>query len=175
VSAPAELEFEVYEVSESKNIGFSFVMLVATGLVVMGVMQAMGGLLKGGVAAQPESAAALVERIKPVGQLNTGAPIVAEAPQGEAGAAPAAATSGPARTGEQVFNSTCTACHSTGAAGAPKLGDKAAWGPRIAQGMSVLVNNATNGIRAMPPRGSCPNCSDEELRNAVGFMVSKSK
>lgn len=87
-------------------------------------------------------------------------------------AAPAAAT---ASSGKQVYDASCMACHATGAAGAPKLGDKGAWEPRIAQGMDTLVQHAINGIRAMPPRGACGTCSDDDLKAAVDYMVSESK
>jgi cytochrome c5 len=91
-----------------------------------------------------------------------------------AAAAPAAA-SADAGKGKQVFDSACMACHATGAAGAPKVGDKAAWAPRIAQGMDTLFNNAINGIRAMPPKGTCMACSDDDLKAAVSYMVGESK
>jgi cytochrome c5 len=67
------------------------------------------------------------------------------------------------------------ACHATGAAGAPKVGDAAAWAPRIAQGMDTLVQHSINGLRAMPPRGTCANCSDEDLKAAVTYMVERSQ
>lgn len=115
---------------------------------------------------------ATIERIKPVGSVCVegkeceGAQAVAAA-GGAAAAAP--------RSGEQVFNSTCQGCHATGAAGAPKVGDKSAWGPRIAKGMPTLYQHAMQGFNAMPPKGMCMNCSDEEIKNAVNFMVSKAK
>jgi cytochrome c5 len=66
-------------------------------------------------------------------------------------------------------------CHGTGAAGAPKLGDAAAWAPRIAAGMDSLLANATNGLNAMPPMGLCMACSQEELQGAIEYMVEKSQ
>jgi cytochrome c5 len=66
-------------------------------------------------------------------------------------------------------------CHATGAAGAPKLGDTAAWAPRIAAGMDSLVANVMNGLNAMPPKGLCMACSDEELQGAVQYMVDNSQ
>ncbi len=93
-----------------------------------------------------------------------------------ASAAPAAAEAGGApRTGEQVVAQVCGACHGTGAAGAPKIGDKAAWGPRIAQGMSVLLASATNGKNAMPARGGNPAITDDELKAAVEYLVKQAK
>ncbi|MGD8312746.1 MAG: c-type cytochrome, partial [Gammaproteobacteria bacterium] len=61
--------------------------------------------------------------------------------------------------GQQVYQASCQACHATGAAGAPKLGDKEAWAPRIAQGMDTLLANAISGKNAMPPKGACASCT----------------
>ena len=76
------------------------------------------------------------------------------------------------KSGEQVYNGSCMACH---VAGAPKLGDKAAWAPRIAKGMDSLLASATNGLNAMPPKGTCMTCSSDELQAAVEYMVGKSQ
>lgn len=108
---------------------------------------------------------AIAERIKPVGEVCM---------QGDACAASSAVASGP-RSGEEVFNAACMACHGTGAAGAPKLGDKAAWSARIAQGKDTLYKHAIEGIRGMPPRGTCMNCSDDEIKAATDHMVAGSK
>ena len=93
-----------------------------------------------------------------------------------AAAAPAAPSSGP-RDGETVFKGACFACHDTGAAGAPKRGDKAAWEPRIAQGFDTLRKHAIEGFTGkagmMPPRGTCATCSDEEIENAIHYMIDK--
>ena len=80
-----------------------------------------------------------------------------------------------AKSGEQIYNSNCMACHATGAAGAPKLGDVAAWAPRIAAGMGTLLANAIKGINAMPPKGLCMSCSDADLQAAIEYIVSKSR
>jgi cytochrome c5 len=77
--------------------------------------------------------------------------------------------------GQQVYQSSCQACHATGAAGAPKVGDKEAWAPRIAQGMDTLQKHATEGLRAMPPKGACATCTDEDLKGAIEYMVSQSQ
>ena len=88
---------------------------------------------------------------------------------------PVAAAGGKPKSGEEVYKSTCHMCHEAGVAGAPKFGDKAAWKPRIAQGMSVLHDHAINGIRGMPPKGTCAACSDDEIKAAVDYMVEHSK
>ena len=78
-------------------------------------------------------------------------------------------------SGEEIYNMSCSACHTTGVAGAPKLGDVNAWAPRIAAGMDSLLNNTINGLNAMPPRGACLSCSDAELLAAIEYMLSKLK
>lgn len=76
--------------------------------------------------------------------------------------------------GDAVFTANCAACHATGAAGAPKVGDSGAWGPRIAQGAETLFKHAIDGIRAMPARGGNPDLDDVELARAVVYMANKS-
>jgi cytochrome c5 len=121
----------------------------------------------------------VVENIKPVGQVyvagqNEPEEIIAtEVVVADGGAGDVAAAE--PRSGDQVYNSNCLACHATGAAGAPKLGDAAAWAPRIAKGMDSLLSNAINGLNAMPPKGLCMACSDAELQGAVEYMVSQSQ
>lgn len=76
--------------------------------------------------------------------------------------------------GEQIYNTTCIACHLPGQFGAPKVGEHKDWAPRMAKGIDVLMNNGINGINEMPPRGGDEKLSDEEVKDAVAFMVSKS-
>jgi len=109
------------------------------------------------------------ENIKPVGTV-----VVADESGATAAAEDTAAAAAP-RAGDEVYNSACMACHATGAAGAPKVGDTAAWAPRIEQGMDTLVQHSINGLRAMPPRGTCANCSDDDLKAAVTYMVEHSQ
>ncbi|MHB1678627.1 MAG: c-type cytochrome [Sulfuriferula sp.] len=75
------------------------------------------------------------------------------------------------KTGEQVFSAVCTACHTPGALGAPKFGNKAEWGPRIKQGYQTLISHALSGIRQMPPRGGNPDLSNLEIARAVAYMA----
>ena len=81
--------------------------------------------------------------------------------------------------GKSVFNKTCAMCHAVGAAGAPKPGDKADWGPRIAQGNELLYKHAIGGFTGskglMPPRGGAATLSDEEVKSAVNYMVDASR
>lgn len=83
--------------------------------------------------------------------------------------AKAAEPTGP-RSGEQVYQASCFGCHGTGAMGAPKA-HTAEWEPRLAKGMDTLLNHAINGFNAMPPRGTCMNCSDDEIKAAIEFMT----
>ena len=78
------------------------------------------------------------------------------------------------KTPEQLYQGACMACHSTGAAGAPKLGDSGAWGPRLAKGLDALLNSAVNGIGAMPPRGGS-QYSDEQIHSVIEYIASQSK
>lgn len=81
--------------------------------------------------------------------------------------------------GKSVFNGTCAMCHGVGAAGAPKPGDKADWGPRIAQGMDVLYKHAIEGFTGakgvMPARGGAATLPDDDVKAAVNYMVDQSK
>ena len=76
------------------------------------------------------------------------------------------------KTGEQVFQAQCTACHATGAVGAPKIGDEAAWGPRIKTGYDALLNSALKGKGNMPPQGG-GDATDFEIARGVVFMANK--
>ena len=75
--------------------------------------------------------------------------------------------------GKSIYDMACFVCHMTGAAGAPKLGDKAAWAPRIAQGMDALVHSALNGKNAMPPKGGRADLSDDDIKAGVAYIVSQ--
>jgi len=88
-------------------------------------------------------------------------------------AAPAAG--GAPKDGQTVFNTVCGACHNTGAAGAPKAGDKAAWAPRIAQGKDALYKSALGGKNAMPAKGGAADLSDAEVKAAVDHLVGLAK
>lgn len=88
------------------------------------------------------------------------------------------AAPGAAADGEAGYKSICFACHDAGVAGAPKLGDKQAWAPRVARGMDVLYANSINGFQGdtgfMPPRGGS-TLSDNEIKAVVDYMVSESR
>jgi cytochrome c5 len=75
---------------------------------------------------------------------------------------------------DQLYQGACLACHSTGAAGAPKIGEAAAWTARIAKGLDLLVKSAINGVGAMPPRGGS-QYSDDQMRAVIEYILDKSK
>lgn len=104
----------------------------------------------------------------------------AQAPVAQAPApAPAATPAAENTLGKSVFGKTCALCHAAGVAGAPKPGDKADWGPRIAQGMDTLYKHATEGFTGakgqMPARGGSPSLSDDDVKAAVNYMVDQSR
>lgn len=110
------------------------------------------------------------------------APAAAPAEAAPAPEAAAAATDGAASgddVGKKVFGATCALCHASGLAGAPKPGDKADWGPRIAQGKDTLYKHALEGYNgnagAMPARGGNASLSDEDVKAAVDYMVAQSQ
>lgn len=74
-----------------------------------------------------------------------------------------------------IYTSKCSVCHATGVAGAPKFGDKAAWAARIGQGVDAMLATVKAGKGAMPPKGTCVDCSDTDLKAAVQFMVNAVK
>ena len=125
-----------------------------------------------------EYQAAVAERIRPVGQVYLpGDETSADAPVAEAVAEPEPVAT--AMTGPQVYNSACLACHSTGVGGAPIVGDVAQWADRIAQGQDVLYDHAINGFDGdaatpMLPKGGRTDLSDQEVRDAVDYMVAES-
>jgi len=92
---------------------------------------------------------------------------------------PAAAPTGGAIDGKAIFMKVCFACHIPGVAGAPKLGDKEAWAPRIAQGKETLLQHALHGFKGktgvMPPKGGATYLSDDEVSAAIGYMVSQAQ
>lgn len=112
---------------------------------------------------------ALIERIKPVGT------VCLEGDESCAGAVVAAKESDSARSAEEIYNANCTACHTTGAADAPRLGNAEEWAPRIEKGIDTLYKHAIEGFNAMPAKGMCMDCSDEELHATVDYILDSVK
>lgn len=86
-----------------------------------------------------------------------------------------AATGSVAAEAPAKYNQSCIACHVSGAAGAPKTHDVAAWKPRMEKGMDTLVKHAREGFNAMPPTAMCADCTDEEYKALIEFMASPAK
>jgi cytochrome c5 len=127
------------------------------------------------VLSDPAMKAAVAERIAPVAKVAVaGQDNSALAPAQAAEAAPAADLGG-----EEVYNMACVACHGAGVAGAPKFGDKGAWGPRIGKGNDTLHEHALKGFQGqagfMPAKGGRTDLSDKSIINAVDYMVSSAK
>ena len=80
---------------------------------------------------------------------------------------------GGTKSGEEVYNQFCFACHATGASEAPLFADAEAWAPRIVKGLDVLVASTVNGLGMMPAKGTCMNCSEEELQAAVDYILAE--
>ena len=129
---------------------------------------------------------AIARRIKPVGEVAVAEPSSAALPPQGGVTLPlmvpainaALPTFGQnalqARSGKTVVEAACSACHSTGALNAPKIGDNAAWGKLIPRGLDALVANATKGIRQMPARGGKPDLTDFEIARAIVHMANQS-
>ena len=90
-------------------------------------------------------------------------------------AAPAVEVVASVASGEDTYKKTCAMCHAGGTAGAPKLGDAAAWSARSEKGLDGMLAVAKMGLNAMPPKGMCMTCSDDDLKAAISYMVDQSK
>ncbi len=108
---------------------------------------------------------AIAERLKPLGSVCI---------QGDSSCATAsAAVAGAAKSGEEIYNTNCMACHTTGAAGAPKFDDKAEWSARLAaRSVDTIYQNAIKGYNAMPAMGLCMSCSDDDIKVTVDYMLA---
>lgn len=103
------------------------------------------------------------------------APAPAEASAPAAAPAPAETKAAAAVDGKAIYEKTCAVCHVAGVAGAPKTGDKAAWAPRIKQGMDALYASTIKGKGAMPPKGGAAQLTDDQVKAAVEYLVGQSK
>ncbi|WP_323024188.1 c-type cytochrome [Castellaniella sp.] len=126
--------------------------------VIILLVNLVGSSIRTGAGSDSQSEEAIARRIQPVAGFKL---VDADAPK-------------VLKTGEQVFQSTCSACHGTGVAGAPKFGDKDAWAKYIKQGYEDLVKNALHGIGAMPPKGGNASLDDFEVARAVVYMANHS-
>ena len=118
------------------------------------------------------STAVAANAVQPEASKSETPPAAADA---DASAAGQTAAAGPVDTaaGEKIYQSACFACHLSGVAEAPKLDDPAAWEPRLEQGMAGLLQSVIDGKGAMPPKGGFAHLTDDDIRNAIGFMLDK--
>ena len=155
-------------------------LLIVIALVLIGVSRVVDSGPKGARDTRdPLLRAEAHERIKPFGQVavagqdNSALAIIAPVEVPAAGAAPGAP---PPTDGKSVYETACAACHGAGIAGAPKFGDKAAWGARIAQGKATLDKHAIEGFQGpagiMPAKGGRADLSDDAVKAAVEYMTA---
>ncbi len=131
--------------------------VVPIGLIVL-LSQLFTTGLKTGDKNAASNEAAVAARLKPVGQVEVTDP---NAPKVE-------------KSGKEIVEAVCAACHSSGALGAPKIGDKAAWSVHIPHGLGHLTQNAIKGVKQMPARGGNPDLTDTEIARAIVYMANQS-
>lgn len=182
-----------------RQFGVILILLTVFGFGMYFVANSIGGQAYAKMKSSPDIVAA---RIAPVGQSRIGDPAeqtqapaqtvstASAAPAevatsetttasdtGTAGSAAqtvaAAAAAIDVAAGEKIYQSACFACHMSGVAGAPKIDDPSGWEPRLGQGMAGLLQSVANGKGAMPPKGGFAHLTDDDIRNAVGFMLDK--
>ena len=133
------------------------IIIVLAFIVPITLIVLLSQLMTSGEKGLQDNQNAVLARIKAVGEVTLAAP---SGPKGQA-------------TGAEVYNQVCKTCHETGLAGAPKVGDKAAWVKVIAQGSSTVFDHALKGIRGMPAKGGNPDLEDVEVQRAVIYMANK--
>lgn len=173
------------------RIATGYESLLNSALKGKGAMGAQGG----GAFRDPEIGRAVVHMANAAGAKFAEPQLAAPAPKAEAAPAPAPAAAAPAAApvaaapaapapapaaavaanGEALYKQACTVCHAAGVAGAPKTGDKAAWAPRIAQGLEAMTASAIKGKGAMPPKGGAMAASDAEIKAAVQYLFDRAK
>jgi len=158
----AHAEHEVHEVHEGpiktpkQLIAAVLASFIVPILIIVLLVKYIGAESRPAAGSDGLGAEAVARRIQPIGNL-----VIKDASDAAS-----------LKTGEQVFNAQCTACHTSGAAGAPKIGDTAAWGPRITAGFDALLNSALKGKNAMGAQGG-GDFSDFEISRAVVYMANK--
>ena len=130
------------------------------GILLLGVTLSAHGV-------SDKQRAAIEERIAPAGSVCM---------EGDSGCGAAMASSGGGtQSPEDIYNASCMACHATGAAGAPKMGDVAAWSGRLDKGIEQVYANAIGGINGMPAKGLCMSCSDDDVKAVVDYIFDNSQ
>jgi cytochrome c5 len=143
--------------SPIKNWKQLVVVVVLAFAVPITVIVILSQFVTGTAVPPDEDEDAVLRRIKPVGDVRLALP---SGPKGQL-------------SGEQVYNQVCKTCHENGIAGAPKVGDKAAWSRIIAQGLATSLDHAVKGIRAMPPKGGNPDFENIEVERAIVYMANQ--
>ncbi len=157
--------------SKEQDSGFFKMFLIVLGalvvftIVIMALANKISGSSDEARTADPQLQRIIARHLAPIGSVRI-------AKKSDAGAAGAPVASAP-KSGAEVFQGTCFACHGTGAAGAPKVGDKAAWAARAQKGLDTLLEHATKGFNAMPPKGGNAALSAAELKAAIEHMLKK--
>lgn len=130
----------------------------------------------------PDKQKLVEQRIAPVGAVyagDTGRAALQSAQEAAAKAAAAQVAYGGTTDGKTIFGNLCHSCHETGVGGAPKVGDKSAWAPRVAEGIETLIKHATEGYTGksgvMPAKGGNPSLNDAQIKATVDWMVSQVK
>lgn len=149
---------------------FRTFMIVLGLLVAITVLAIIGANIITGMTAndemRPEQISRVKERTQPVYAVNTDPNATQVAASGDEGGEP--------MSGEEVFNNVCTACHTSGVAGAPKVSDTGAWEKRLSeQGKDTLYTRAIEGYKGMPAKGGDPSLSEEEMHKAVDYILSE--
>lgn len=130
-------------------------------LASMGLMVVLAGSALTLAAVEDE----IEDRIKPEGSVSIAGESQEQAEE----------KSGGDRGGEEVYSAACGSCHDSGAAGAPKLGNTGDWASRFEQDTETLYEHAINGYNAMPAKGGCSDCSDQEVKNAVDYIMAETE
>lgn len=117
-----------------------------------------------------DSHEAIAKRIRPIGQVNV--KLTAD-DKAKLDAQQVAAKPKPMSKGEETYKTYCVTCHSMGVAGAPKFHNQADWAPRMKVGIDALVSSAIKGKNAMPPKGTCADCTREDIHAAIEYMLPK--
>ena len=161
-----------------------FSMVIGALVLVMFLLQGLGYYLYSfnPPAKNPQAQKEVEERIAPVGAVyagDTGRAALVAAQEAAKKAAESQVAYGGTLDGKTIFGALCTTCHTNAATGAPGITDKAAWTPRIAQGMDILLKHATEGFQGskglMPAKGGNPSLTNAQVKATVEWMISQVK
>ena len=155
-------------------LGILVAFAVAMYWLASSIAEAQPGAYERGTAVEEQL---IDQRLAPIGDVQVSGNAATQMASANPAASPNTATvaPGPAKSGKQIWEGTCQACHASGLLGAPKIGDKSAWAPRIAKGMDMLKNHALHGFNQMPAKGGNTALTDEDVVKALDYMVGQSK